>query len=203
MLTHALSCPAERTVKTDKDSLEGRTQGDWRTHYPEPEARKCIFREAAYVFIQLWMCPVLLTVIYLMPHLAPDLSVSLRLDVVSDFAYAWIAGLLGGTVFAMKWLYQSVARARWHQDRQLWRYLSPHLSAALAFAFVCLVRSGIVVIFDDTSLEDPVAIVAVAFLVGCFSDSAFRKLQDVAEALFGKPTTNSQEDDVKKKEGLE
>ena len=29
----------------------------------------------------------------------------------------WTAGLIGGTVFDLKWLYHSVAKATWNQDR--------------------------------------------------------------------------------------
>jgi hypothetical protein len=37
-----------------------------------------------------------------------------------QFAYFFLGGMLGGTLFGIKYLYKVVARGRWHLDRRLW-----------------------------------------------------------------------------------
>ena len=102
-----------------------------------------------------------------------------------------MGGTLGGTLFAIKWLYHVVARELWNMDRRLWRLFTPHISGGLAFAVTVLISSGIMRIFDAHATASHSVVVAVAFLVGYFSDSAVAKLTDIADTLFG--TTRSKE----------
>lgn len=44
---------------------------------------------------------------------------------LQSYVLAGLGGLLGGLVFCGKWLYHSIAKGRWHQDRRMWRFL-PH-----------------------------------------------------------------------------
>jgi hypothetical protein len=108
-----------------------------------------------------------------------------QFEVICRYAYAWIGGILGGTLFSLKWFYHCVAHWTWNRDRRLWRFLSPHLSGALAFVFVCLINSGMIVIFDQNAIKRPSLVVSVAFLVGYFSDSALAKMWEIAMSLFG------------------
>src|ERR1700742_4802435 len=43
-----------------------------------------------------------------------------------------LSGICGGCSFALKWLYHTVARQRWHRDRIIWRLTVPLLSGTLA-----------------------------------------------------------------------
>ena len=104
---------------------------------------------------------------------------------LSLYGTAWFGGLLGGTLFDMKWHYHVVARGLWHQDRRLWRVFTPHISGGLGFAIIALMSSGIFKIFDRSALESHSVIIAVSFLVGYFSDSAIGKLAEIAQTLFG------------------
>jgi hypothetical protein len=113
-----------------------------------------------------------------------DLSQS-QCKTICRYSYSWIGGVLGGTLFTLKWLYHSVARWLWHRDRRLWRFCAPHLSGALAFVFLCMINSGIIVIFDKNATEKPSVIIAISFLVGYFSDSALAKMSEIAMSLFG------------------
>ena len=98
-------------------------------------------------------------------------------------AYAWLGGTIGGVLFAMKWLYHSVAKTTWHVDRSPWRYLTPHISGGLAFATVTILNS----LFATTQAAavSGERALSMGILVGLFSDSALAKLSEVAETLLG------------------
>jgi hypothetical protein len=118
---------------------------------------------------------------------------------VARYGLAWIGGMLGGTLFAIKWLYHVVARELWNLDRRLWRLFTPHISGGLAFAVVALVSSGMMKIFDARAMHTPSVVVGMAFLVGYFSDNAVAKLTEIADTLFG--TSRSKEKHITKPEG--
>lgn len=98
-------------------------------------------------------------------------------------AYIFIGGLLGGTIYGLKYLYKVVARGFWHLDRRLWRIFSPWLSAGVALAFGALFDSGIVGL--SFSAKTSTAYFSIGFLTGYFADSAIAKLGEVADTLFG------------------
>jgi len=167
------------------DLTDGRAPGDWKTRYPDREARMSILFEGIYTAALLFVCPVMLLLIWL-EKLSACLSLSgNHSETFCRYAYAWSGGLLGGTLYALKWLYHSVAHWQWNRDRRLWRLLAPHLSAALAFVFICMIDSDLFLIFEREAIEKPVAIVSVAFLIGYFSDTALAKMSEIAMSLFG------------------
>ena len=161
------------------DPTDGRQAGAWRTRY-EPEAWPYIRKEACYVGLMIIAIAVLI--------------VCTRFDFfglltipssIKKFTYAWIGGTLGGTLFSTKWLYHSVARNLWNQDRFLWRIFTPHISGALAFSFILLISSGIISLFSPAAMERNNAVFGFSFLIGYFSDSAIAKLTEIANTLFG------------------
>src|SRR3546814_6444101 len=54
--------------------------------------------------------------------------------VFNRYSYLFFSGVLGGTLFGLKYLYKVVARGWWNEDRELWRFFSPLLAGGLAFA---------------------------------------------------------------------
>lgn len=166
------------------DPTDGREPLDWKSKYPE-DARKLIWREASYLFGLLLLLPLLMLVFWLgYPQRGLKLS-DQQYEPVLKYALAWLGGMLGGTLFDIKWLYHVVARQVWHLDRQLWRLFTPHISGGLAFAIVALISSGMLRVFDSQAAHSRSLIIAVAFLVGYFSDSAIAKLSEIAETVFG------------------
>ena len=167
------------------DPTDGREPLDWKSKYDDRDAQKAIRMEAFYLGFLLAICPLLLVVFWLdYPQkwfAIPDT----KYPAVWRYSVAWLGGMLGGTLFDIKWLYHSVAHRVWHLDRRLWRVFTPHISGGLAFAVTALVTSGIVRLFDGSALQSGSVIVSMAFLVGYFSDSAIAKLSEIAETLFG------------------
>lgn len=55
-----------------------------------------------------------------------------------------LSGICGGCSSALKWLYHTVAKQRWHQDRIIWRLVVPPLSGTLAVFTGLMIISGLV-----------------------------------------------------------
>jgi len=167
------------------DPTDGHKIGDWRSKYDDPKARRGIRFEAGYLAVFLILTPLLILILWLeIPKQRLGLSDE-KYGPVLKYGLAWLSGILGGTLFDMKWLYRSVARGFWHLDRRLWRLFAPHISGGLAFAVIALISSGMVRVFDRQATASSSVVVGVAFMVGYFSDSAVAKLTEIAETLFG------------------
>lgn len=192
------------------DPTDDRKRGDWESHYSK-EASYEIRIESIYLAFHLF--GVLITVfIFSLPFVQASLSsvtsTAEQGPIVQDafgwrqLLHSWLGGVLGGTLYAIKWHYHVVAKQLWHLDRRLWRLFTPHLSGALAFSFVILMGSGLIVIVDQSKTSSVWVCFGVSFLVGYFSDSATAKLSEVAATLFGttkradvpKDTTSKQDE---------
>ncbi len=170
---------------------DNRGAGDWESRYNDPVAKWWIRFEAGYLAVHL--SAVVITVFCLeffkLPA-APFSSVSTETALSNPLGWeqvlhAWMGGLLGGTIYATKWLYHVVAKNMWNVDRRLWRLFTPHLSGSLALSFVILLSSGLLVIVDRAELQSKWVCFAISFLVGYFSDNATAKMAEVAQTLFG------------------
>jgi hypothetical protein len=167
------------------DPTDGREQFDWKSKYDDPAARRAIRVEAIYLGLLLFGMPLAMVVLWLeYPKYILHLSDEKYRPLVK-YAFAWMAGTLGGVLFDIKWLYHTVARGLWHLDRRLWRFFTPHISGGLSFFVLTLVASGTLRIFDSKATGALSLVVGLGFLVGYFSDSAIAKLTEVAETLFG------------------
>lgn len=166
------------------DYTDGRSPLDWRSKYPI-DARKQIRFEATYLAALLLSLPAVIVVL-----LSGIGCRWLPLDCRSSgegckYVFAFLGGALGGSLFATKWLYHSVAKRIWHVDRRLWRLFTPLLSGGLAFGTTLLIKANVIGIFSQQALDSPQAILAISFLIGYFSDNATAKLTEVAETVFG------------------
>jgi hypothetical protein len=166
---------AQATGFAPDSPSDGRPPGDWMSRYPKP-AQKQIIGETIYLLVLLYMAP--LVMVFLNTGLLKTLFRfnDEQYRPFLTFGLAWLGGLLGGTLFDIKWLYHVVARDRWNRDRVYWRVLTPHVSAGLAFGTMALIASGIFRILDPATVNSKTLVVAVSFLVGYFSDSAVSKL---------------------------
>lgn len=158
----------------------------WKTRYPDKTARNLIFIESLFVVGLILFA---LFGLFVTWHGGLIALVQSTCDgcgpgTLRKYMYLFLGGLLGGSMFGLKYLYKCVARGYWNQDRAIWRYTSPLLSAGLALATGALTDAGIFG-FATSSTESSSSFVALGFIVGYFADRASGKMQEVAETLFG------------------
>jgi hypothetical protein len=182
--------PPKSAAWAPYDYTDGKKRGEWQTSYPT-EARKMIRRETAFLVIIFIVCIVgVFSVLWQACRSSEgvaDPAQKIDQGSVMFFGYlgAIFAGTLGGCCFGLKCMYHFVAKMMWHEDRRLWRLLSPPLSGVLSLFMVFLVASGLLQVFDLKFVEHPVRVMAFSFLVGYFSDKALAKMAEVADTLFG------------------
>ena len=163
------------------DPTDGRAPYDWKGRYPS-DAIACIRIEASYNVILLAVAMVLLLATW-QNYICFLLSVSIENEAtLRKYCYYSFAGLLGGTVFATKYLIRVVARGYWHIDRRLWRLLSPLNALAMGFAMGALAEGNFL---KPQAHSSGAGIVAFGFLTGYFSDAVTGKLHEVANVIFG------------------
>lgn len=171
------------------DPTDGRIRHQYRSEYPIC-IRVQIIVESLYLLILLVYS--FCGIIWILDYNFVLLPFSLTFDTLSSplqqlLAFA-IAGLIGGAMFGLKYLYHVVGRGWWHQDRRIWRLFSPWLSAALAAILGILFESGIVglAIATKEGQTNPfVTFLGIGFITGYFADTALAKLQELAKVIFG------------------
>lgn len=108
----------------------------------------------------------------------------------NKYSYFFFGGMLGGTLFGLKYLYMVVARGYWTEDRWLWRVSTPFLSGGLALAFGAMLDSGIFGL--SVAAKSNPSYLSIGFITGYFADSAIAKMQEIADTVFGKPSRHQQ-----------
>lgn len=170
------------------DPWDGRRPYDWKSKW-DSDARKKMRVEGFYLATLLLVCPLVLFVLA-----TEKLADPLRLTpgdarLLALYGGAWIGGTIGGCVFTIKWYYHSIARGKWHLDRRAWRFLTPLISGALAFATATLFVARVVPIFDKSITGNLGAIVSLSFLIGYFSDNTIAALAATADRVLGTKAT--------------
>ncbi|EIU1333914.1 hypothetical protein ACJ5XD_002016 [Pseudomonas aeruginosa] len=108
----------------------------------------------------------------------------------NQYAFFFLGGVLGGTMFGIKYLYKVVARGYWNIDRRLWRLFSPFLSGGSALAIGGLLDSGMLGLSINSS-SNPFYF-SLGFISGYFADSALAKMQEIADTVFGSTNGRAQ-----------
>lgn len=174
----------ERDVFETNVNTDGRKQYDWESKYPEC-AQKEMKKEAIYIAIILIIAFSLL--IFIVAGLIDKVGNLIGLEAkktasLEGVIIYFFSGLLGGTIFGLKYFYRVVSRGYWSQDRKYWRIFSPWISACVAFVVGCMVLSGYI---NATQTQSFAAEICVGFITGYFADEAVGKMSEVATALFG------------------
>jgi hypothetical protein len=165
---------------------DGRLVGEWKTRYNDPLAQHAIRLEVVYVLAITLLAPTLIAIMVLgwpRTWLHLELSTWVR---VQHYSFAWLGGLLGGSLFTMKWMYHSVAKGTWNQDRRLWRIFTPLLSAGVGFTIVILSAARVLPVFGADTVSTNGGALAVGILVGYFSDLTMSRLSEVAFGILRK-----------------
>ena len=181
-------------VETD-NRLDHRQPGQWASRYGS-SAWVQIVIEFAYLVLMLLTCTVgLIWIGYHVAPSSPDNHQSMALFGI-DFTYPkdrrfllWMSigfsGMIGGSCFALKWLYHSVAKGMWNRDRVLWRLIVPILSESVAVFVSMLVASGILSLVDSRFISNFYGACGLGWLIGYFSDNVLASLQKLAHKWFG------------------
>ncbi|KVU01935.1 hypothetical protein WK75_24140 [Burkholderia ubonensis] len=164
------------------DEADGRSVHDWKSRYPH-EARVQIRWEAATVAaISIGSLAMVFFVWSGLFVKWTGCDVCTR-HAFSRYGYFFFGGVLGGTLFGIKYLYHVVAKGFWNQDRCLWRVLSPLLAGSLAFIVGALTDAGFLGLTISASKAP--AFLSLGFITGYFGDKALAKMTEMADVIFG------------------
>lgn len=168
---------------------DGRDIGEWQSVYPRC-ARFWIYLELIYLLLLL-IGGVGVISVCAVSRLPADVIpiLSHRPFGTDGDTLFWIstgmAGMLGGTVMTLKWHYHCVAKKLWHADRRVWRITTPLLSGVISVFVVMLLVSGIMPVISVETVGTPIGGMALAFLLGLFSDNILAALQNFAMRTIG------------------
>jgi len=115
----------------------------------------------------------------------PTTMLEEQLRALEPWGWIFFAGVAGGSLFALKFLYHAVAKNEWNRDRVLWRFIVPINSGVLALFLAFGVASKIVPFLDDRVIANLYAGLFFGFFVGYFADHALARLQRLALDWFG------------------
>ena len=101
------------------------------------------------------------------------------------FLLVVFAGALGGALHGLRSLYWYVGLRSLLKSWTLMYVLLPFTGASIAIIFYAVIRAGLLPV--PANKDASVAVVAIAIIVGLFSQQAAVKLKDIAEALLAKP----------------
>ncbi len=184
-----------------KGVRDARPLGQWKTQYPD--ARKAINLEAwllvgylivsfsaACYFISLTDQEVLLERCGgLFSYCAEDDSPALLFSVKFHYIAIFFVGMLGSVTYSIKWLVHSVAKSLWHLDRRYWRLMTPLVGGIYANVVLTFFGGGlplaIVVSEQNSQVSEWAPSLAMAFLIGYFSDGVSGLLTKIANVIFG------------------
>ena len=175
------------------DTTDGRKRYQWKSEYPN-RAKIEIGIESLYLFIMMICC---FGVIYYTWKGVICSLLSIPLDQIFAFkkyTFYSISGLLGGVAFGMKYLYRTVARGWWHQDRLIWRLLSPFVAMIVAFIIGALIDASII---PTKYLARNATHISIGFLSGYFADQAVGKMYEIARVIFGRSAALKEADEKK------
>lgn len=170
-----------------KDVTDGRKPFDWQTKWAT-RAWTQIYIEAGWLLLLMVGGAIAI-------WLSARATESGALTMEQHLFNAASTGLMGGTIFAIKWFYHLVAKGMWHRDRVWWRVFTPPLSAVVSVVVSCVALRSEIVRVIGLPLSDPASAgqraqlfidtLICGFVGGYFSDSAMAKLQEIARTLFG------------------
>jgi hypothetical protein len=185
-LAEDASTPEEKasTGKEHKIVIEptdGKSKFEWKSEY-HPDAIFEIRCESIYLFLLLILSLVFLFTCWQGCLFSPLELSPTQLKTLRKYTFYASSGMLGGVVFGIKIFYRYVARGFWHQDRRIWRIMSPFLAMVLAFAIGVLIDANL---FATRGPSSAPAFVSLGFLTGYFADQANAKMCEIAGVIFG------------------
>ena len=165
---------------SDGTNTDGRKKYDWDTKYNDASRQK-MFHESIYIGAVFVISLIFLIALWFLYGFCPCLE-QFQFEKINILFYLF-SGLLGGSVFGIKYFYRVIARGYWSLDRIYWRIFSPWISASIALIVGFMIISGFVCTVETNS---PAKSICIGFVSGYFADDAVGKMSEVAKALFGR-----------------
>lgn len=136
----------EKFSDSEHINTDERRRYDWKSCWDD-EAKRHIYTDAIVVGLVLisTLVAIFLTWRGYTFSLLSDGCTGCSRAIFNRYAYFFLGGQLGGTLFAVKYLYKVVARGYWHLDRRLWRIFTPIVAGGLGLAIGAMIDSGILV----------------------------------------------------------
>jgi hypothetical protein len=98
-----------------------------------------------------------------------------------------LSGVIGACVFSAFAISHHLGPYHdFNQSWTAWYLLRPFVGAGLAVIINLLIRSSVFTVGSGTNIPNIVGLSGIAALAGLFSEDAVRKLNDIADELFGK-----------------
>ena len=173
------------TDEGDTELSDGRMPWDWESRYPN-NAQRQVKCEAIGLGIAL-VITLMLAGLFLGlngQHTSIDIR-ELNFRIQFQLLATFFTGCVGGVTFSIKWLVHAVAKGRWHQDRQYWRFMVPMVGGVYACVVLALWDIGLIPTQSSQGIKTIHMIAPMAFLVGYFSDGVSGLLSNIANAVFG------------------
>lgn len=168
-----------------EDMTDNRKRGEWKTRYPDKQSQARIRCEAIYLVSLLIICFIIffLLICNIFQGLFGFSESNSPLFI--GYLGAFLAGLIGGALYDLKWLIHAVGKGLWNEDRKLWRYITPISSGVLSVFVIIIIGSGLFGLFNTSLIDNSILVFALAFLSGYFSDYIVGRLQDLFASVFG------------------
>lgn len=98
-----------------------------------------------------------------------------------------VIGGLGGCLYCLRGVYLNAAvRNQWSSQWEVWYYLRPIVSAGCGAISYLFLRAGLLVLESGTKQDaSELGFYALACIAGLNVDKFMKKLEDVAEAVWG------------------
>lgn len=170
------------SIGISRDETDGRGIHDWKSRYPAEALSKIKFE--AFIVGTISVSSLIIIFLLWSGLVAgwAECEACSR-PAFNRYGYFFLGGVLGGTLFGVKFLYHVVAKGFWNEDRFLWRIFSPLLSGSLAFIVGALTDAGLLGL--TTSASRAPAFLSLGFITGYFGDKALAKMTEIADVIFG------------------
>ncbi len=172
------------------DITDGREPGNWKTRYSDNQAKREIRKESIFLILLLIICFAMVILILCNVFQRPFGFSESQSLLFNQYLGILSAGIIGGTLYALKWLIHTVGHGVWNEDRKLWRYITPFTSGVLSTFVMLIISSGLFGLFSTSLIENTPMIFSLAFLTGYFSDQMVSRLQVLFENIFGRVENN-------------
>lgn len=113
------------------------------------------------------------------------------------FARCASFGLIGGIIYCLRGVYVNYCvKGNWDKNWEVWYYLRPLTSGISGFISLVFLKAGLLVLEAD---QNPDAIaygyLAIAFIAGYNVDNFMKKIEAVAQTIWGIQKSNASEEE--------